>query len=206
MMSFCISIFLLLGFIPSDTLETIYPGIRRGTLENLNDKNSERGSWKLRSYPMSKRTPPFASSSLVQQGNNNYGPSNTEDFDLRTAWVFCGPNKGIGEYIEFRFDLPEGVPSEEARKNVGKFIIFNGYCKSVKTWEENSRVKKLKVYYNDKSLCYIELQDIFFLQRCDLRKFFKGRVPDKDARLRFEIVEVYKGRKYDDVAISEILQ
>lgn len=205
-MSFCIGIFLLLGFIPSDTLETICPGVRRGTLENFNGKNSEYSSWKLSSYLMSKRTSPLVSSSLPQQGNNNYGPSNANDFDLRTAWVFCGPNKGIGEYIEFRFDFPEGISDTEAREREGEFIIFNGYCKSVKTWEENSRVKKLKVYYNGKAICYIELQDIFYLQACDLRKFFKNRVPAKDDRLRFEIVEVYKGRKYDDVAISEILQ
>lgn len=127
-----------------------------------------------------------ASSTLSSQGVNHYYSKNTYDWDPRTAWVEGKSDYGIGEYFEV--DLPYGGDN---------IIIFNGYQKSYSSWKNNSRVKKFKVYGDNKPICYLILNDKMGYQSFNLR--------DNDYEIfRFEIVEVYKGDKWKDVAISEI--
>lgn len=218
MVSFFLFIFLMTGIVSSDTLEVIYAGIdTKGSLEVLNDASTVDGEmWRVSFYPVSSTTIPMVSSYLPATEKNSYGPWNVEDYDLSTAWVPDSRNGGIGEYIEYEFHFPDYAPTYGGVYQFdGQCIIANGYCKSPKVWEENSRVKKIKVYYNDKAICYVVLQDNWYIQYFDLRKFFINRSRDLylDApyellngdRLRFEIVEVYPGSKYKDVAISEFL-
>lgn len=203
--------------VPLDTLEIIYAQVAyEGSVEALNDDDVLGEDWKPFFYPFSERKVPIVSSYLPAVERNSYGPWNTEDRDLRTAWIPDSRKREIGEYIEFLFCFPDYAPKYGAVYQFeGGCLIANGYCKSEKAWKENSRVKKLKVYYNDKAICYVELKDSWYIQDFDLRKFFKNRSSNtyleapyeilNGDRLRFEIVEVYKGSKYKDVAISEFL-
>ena len=128
-----------------------------------------------------------ASSTLAKQGSTSYYSKQLYDWNPRTAWVEGKADYGIGEYFEV--DLPYGG------SNIG---IFNGYQKNYDTWLNNSRVKKLKIYGNGKALCFVELHDQMGVQNFDLP-------PNSDYGLyRFEIVEVFPGLKWKDVAISEI--
>ena len=86
-------------------------------------------------------------------------------------------------------DLPYGG------SNVG---IFNGYQKSYDTWNNNSRVKKFKVYGDGRPLCYLVLKDLMGYQTFEIPK------DNEYGIYTFEIVEVYPGVKWKDVAISEI--
>ena len=62
-------------------------------------------------------------------------------------------------------------------------------------------------------VCLIELVDTWQYQRLDLRKFFKepnfypnGEIEAKDGdKLKFEIIDVYKGTKYKDTGLSEFV-
>ena len=127
-----------------------------------------------------------ASSTLSSQGESHYYSENTHDWDPRTAWIEGKSDYGIGEYFEV--NIPYGGSN---------IIIFNGYQKSYSTWKNNSRVKKFKVYGDNKPICYLILNDKMGYQSFTLR--------DDDYEIfRFEIVEVYKGDKWKDVAISEI--
>jgi hypothetical protein len=127
------------------------------------------------------------SSSLSSQGSSNYYSSNLHDWNPRTAWVEGKTDYGIGEYFEV--DLPYGG------SNIG---IFNGYQKNFEAWNNNSRVKKLKVYGDGKAICFVILADKMGVQRFDLP-------PNSDySWYRFEIVDVFPGLKWKDVAISEI--
>ena len=101
-----------------------------------------------------------ASSSLKSQGKNAYDIKNISDFSYQTAWVEGVKGYGIGEFIEFSF-----VP-KHPRVTVIK--IANGYIKSKNTWKNNSRVKKLKMYVNDKVYGIIKLQDVYALQYVEL--------------------------------------
>lgn len=129
---------------------------------------------------------PRASSSLSAQGVKNYSPKNLNDNDPMTAWVEGKPGPGIGEWFSVT------APSVN--------IIYNGYQATPVVWQNNSRVKKFKVYVDDLEICYLVLKDKMGEQQFELPF-------DTDAKehvFKFEIVETYKGLKWEDVAISHV--
>jgi len=140
-----------------------------------------------------------ASSFLKTQGANNYKPQNAHDLNYKNAWVEGVSGYGIGENLIYTFD--------GATARITKIIIVNGYVKSQTAWKNNSRVKKLKVFINDKPYAILNLQDIRGSQSFSVAPIGKGwNVPkeEPDWTMKFEILDVYKGLKYDDVVISEI--
>jgi len=148
------------------------------------------------------------SSSLESMGNNNYSKDNLWDDDARTAWVEGVKGYGIGEYIEFIF------PYYAARAT--SCSIANGYNKNEKTWNNNSRVKTLNIYEDDKLIAIVNLKDTRNLQSFELPHPIPNRRDDesrpsfgeeneKQISLKFVIIEAYKGDKYDDTAISELI-
>jgi hypothetical protein len=104
-----------------------------------------------------------------------------------TAWVEGVKGYGIGEWFELTCN------------NVNE--IFNGYQATASAWLNNSRVKKFKVYLDKKPLCFLVLKDEMGGQSFTLPFENDWNTPHI---FRFEIVEVYKGAKWDDVGISEI--
>ena len=134
-----------------------------------------------------------ASSRLASQGANNYNEKNLHDFHANTPWVEGVQGYGIGEWVEYTF--------KAQNPRITTIIILNGYNKSESAWKNNSRVKKLKLYIKGKPIAILNLEDT----RCT--QFFEiDPVTDanKEWTMRFEIVDVYKGDKWDDTAISEI--
>lgn len=135
-----------------------------------------------------------ASSSLSSQGSNSYRASNIKDWNHETAWVEGVSGFGIGEWIEFQNLSGDG-------STFTAVTILNGYVKSDKAWSENARVKRLKVYRDGRPLCILELQNSRSLQTFGLQ--WAGNYSYINT-LRFEILEVYPGTKYQDTVISEI--
>jgi len=137
----------------------------------------------------------FGSSSYLGEtsGDISYLPYHIHDFSYKTAWVEGVSGDGIGEWIEFYFKNSAPVTT---------LMISNGYVKNQKSYEENGRVKKLKLYINGKVYGFLNLKDVCSEQRFEIEpiKFEKEKI----CVLRLEIVEVYKGTKYDDTVISEI--
>ena len=132
-----------------------------------------------------------ASSFLKSQGKNNYEPKNAHDLNYKNAWVEGVPGYGKGEYLLYHFS---------AGPRITEIIIVNGYVKSQAAWKNNSRVKKLKVYHNDKPFAIFNLEDKIANQGFKIEPM-GGHA---DWTLKFEILDVYEGEKYDDVVISEI--
>ena len=132
-----------------------------------------------------------ASSSL----GDSYKAEFANDLSYKTAWVEGKKDEGIGEYLEYYFknDSPR----------ITEIIISNGYMKSEETWKNNNRVKKLKLYVNGVPFGVLNLKD----SRTD-QYFSVGTLGHNkngtDLILKFEILEVYKGSKYNDTAITEI--
>ena len=132
-----------------------------------------------------------ASSSL----GDSYKAEFANDLSYKTAWVEGKKDEGIGEYLEYYFknDSPR----------ITEIIISNGYMKSEETWKNNNRVKKLKLYVNGVPLGVLNLKD----SRTD-QYFSVGTLGHNkngtDLILKFEILEIYKGSKYNDTAITEI--
>jgi hypothetical protein len=137
-----------------------------------------------------------SSSSLPHRNRLRYGAGEAHDFDLKTAWVEGSEGDGVGEFLEYT------IYTEGSNLRVTGLIIFNGYRKNKELWQDNSRVKRLKMYVDGKPHGVINLKDAFNYQTLDV-----GSVelkPKKKTTLRFEIMEVYKGMKYSDTAIAEI--
>ena len=109
-------------------------------------------------------------------------------------WATKG--KGIGESLTYTF---EGKCPRITGVN-----ILNGHVKSATAWKNNSRVKRLRMYYNGKPYAILELDDSRTLQYFEVGTlgFFDASKPDWT--LRFEILDVYPGSKYDDTVIAEL--
>ncbi|MCX2745495.1 hypothetical protein OO013_16565 [Mangrovivirga sp. M17] len=140
-----------------------------------------------------------ASSYLKSQGDNSYEPQNAHDLNFKYAWVEGAPGNGIGEYLTYTFAAKA--------PRITEIKVVNGYVKSQSAWINNSRVKKLKVYLNNQPFAILNLRDIRGIQTFEFDPIGNGwDVPDStpDWELKFEIADVYKGEKYDDVVISEI--
>lgn len=142
-----------------------------------------------------------SSSSLSSKNSISYSPENAHDFDITTAWAEGKADYGIGEYIEYSFDMSEF--KGEHHLGITTIILANGYKKTKKLWNENSRVKKLKMYVDDRPFALLELIDCFEFQTIGLDTIM---LPQQAVmRFRFEVVDVYPGTKYKDTAISELL-
>lgn len=128
-----------------------------------------------------------SSSELKAQGTKNYSAKNLSDENPMTAWVEGKPGYGIGESFSV--------------KAITVNTIYNGYQSTPLNWKNNSRVKKFKVYMDNKALCYVTLKDEMGEQTFELP--FESSF-DKTHIFKFEIADVYKGLKWDDVAISHI--
>jgi len=132
--------------------------------------------------------PERASSTLAKQGVTEYEVKNLSDSNPMTAWVEGKPDYGIGEFFEIT----------TPRVNT----IYNGYQLSVASWKNNSRVKRFKVYKDGGPLCLLELTDEMGSQRFELPNMEES---NQMHTYRFEILDVYKGAKWPDVAISEMV-
>ena len=144
-----------------------------------------------------------ASSFLKSQAGNTYIPENAHDLDYKNAWVEGVAGYGIGEHLVYHF-APESP-------RITKIIVVNGYVKSKAAYQNNSRVKKLKVYIKDQPYAILNLKDIMAEQSFVVepignsdRKNLDHLKDQPDWKIKFEILDVYKGLKYDDVVISEI--
>ncbi len=144
-----------------------------------------------------------SSSALKPQGANTYEARHAHDLSYKSAWVEGVAGYGIGEHLIYSFS-PESP-------RITDIIVVNGYVKSERAYLDNSRVKKLKVYLNDKPLAILLLEDRRSKQFFKFDPIGNGKRADPEIlklqpgwTLKFEILEVYKGSKYDDVAITEI--
>ena len=135
-----------------------------------------------------------ASSSLADR----YAAEKAHDFSIVTAWVEGVEGNGEGEYIKYSF--PGTCP------RITNVLILNGYTKNYEVWRDNGRVKKLLMYYNDKPYVILNLKNTMDLQRFEVG--ILGNQERSEASpawsIKFEILEVYPGEKYEDTVITEI--
>lgn len=207
-----------IGQVPdlSDSLQYIYD-MRHKLGKNLNSmtESEKEEYWKWTLKTDETKSDPFdiiggacswycggtsykqtASSTLKSSGTISYSATNAHDLSYKTAWVEGVPGDGIGEFIEYYFK--NNCP------RVTTIYVSNGYIKSDKAWRENSRVKTLKMYINNRPYAVLNLQDTKADQIFELDAPI-GRYKDgKDMIVKFEILSTYNGDKYKDTALTEI--
>ena len=135
-----------------------------------------------------------ASSCLSPNNKFDYKGENAHDFNHESVWATKG--KGIGESLTYTF---EGKCPRITTVN-----ILNGHVKSDKAWQANSRVKKLRVWYNNQPYAILALEDSRTLQSFDVGILGYNDEAKPDWTLKFEILEVYPGTKYGDTVIAEL--
>jgi hypothetical protein len=129
------------------------------------------------------------------EGNIRYSGSNVLDKKDETAW--CTPGLGTDQWIEFTL--------KENFRIGNTYQIRNGYTKSKKLWKENSRVKKLKVMVNNKTVAYILLNDTDAYQSFLIYPDGMEDEGKPGTKIRFVIEEIYGGDKYTDTLISHFV-
>ncbi|QWV92376.1 hypothetical protein KP004_14325 [Geomonas oryzisoli] len=138
-----------------------------------------------------------ASSAREPQGKVKYDIKNIDDGKFNTAWVPVG--NGIGETVSFLFKKKHfsGMKST----TFWGLELINGYAKSKKVWQENSRVKRLRIEHNDKPLFEVQLADSMEVQSVNFAPFTirPGSI------VKLIILETYPGTLYEDVAITELI-
>lgn len=153
-----------------------------------------------------------ASSTLI----GNYYAQNLIDKNVTSAWVEGQSGFGEGQYVEFEL-------KDIALNRIG---MVNGYKKSEYLYTANSKVKKVKVEVDtflknldtgevsglDRMEKIIELSDRgYYDENIDLIFHYSDFEPVAknqvrlSKRIRLTILEAYKGNKYDDTCISEVI-
>lgn len=130
-----------------------------------------------------------SSSTLNQQKGNTYGLGNLFDGDLSTAWVEGASGNGEGQQISISFDNPV---------TIRKIDLVNGYAKSGKSFNDNARVRDLRVRASNNVSGGIALKDNAQLQTFDVTGL------DGIEWITFGIGSVFAGQKWQDTAISEL--
>lgn len=137
------------------------------------------------------------------------------DGKMETAWVEGIKGNGIGEWIRIRLDAVKDSPSSTPFSIIEAGII-PGYAKNAKTWVENNRVKTatLVVYSPPPSYPKEYQWMVFRLNFHDVNQVQHFELPERKKAINLDpmtkeiwlrIDEVYKGIKYDDTCISEII-
>ncbi|HWY11898.1 MAG TPA: hypothetical protein VN026_11265 [Bacteroidia bacterium] len=131
-------------------------------------------------------------------GGFNFEAINVLDGNMKTCWMSSGDGKN--EDVEVIIDLEEVEGINVAV--VTDIYFFSGWRKDYQTWKEYSRVKKMIMTVNDLPYGEITFQDTYKQQSIDLEKFKVDRT--RRSRIRFRIVDTYKGSKYNQLALSDI--
>lgn len=131
----------------------------------------------------------YKASSCLKENNSEYNAGNLGNTDLYKPWVEGKKGSGIGEKIEIF-----------SSKNISSLVISNGFVsRNLATYYNNNRVKKLKISdkQNPKNFMEIVLPDNAIP--------FEYKLNFCSKQLQLEILEIYKGSKYDDTCINFIL-
>ena len=141
--------------------------------------------------------------------NSTYPFSNAEDALFSTAFVLdelgqnaitlefdCNTNMygRLGEKKACEL-IADSIPIQE----VFELSLVNGYAKSQKTFDENSRIKEVEIWRNGEHMCNCSLLDTPKIQIIKGNfSFYKNDV------VKLVPISVWKGTKYEDVCLSAL--
>lgn len=135
-----------------------------------------------------------ASSYLINDWNKfqeNYLPLYVGDDDPRTAWSL--KTEGIGEWLRVHVTSMEGATKLRMK-------IRNGYQKTPRLWEANSRAKELTItLLPSKKTVDVTLED-----KSDWQEIAVEQPAGAFEAVELKVKSVYAGKKYDDLCISDV--
>ncbi len=122
------------------------------------------------------------------------------DESADTAWVAPDGTSGVG--AKFKLLFPKTLPVEvDGETPFYGLDLANGACKSEEQWKAHGRVKKARLFYNDKPF-----HDVLFADsRRWQRLTFDDIMVSSGDSMTLEILEIYPGLKGAGAAITEII-
>jgi hypothetical protein len=127
-----------------------------------------------------------------------FDAKNMIDGNMKTCWLSTESPKN--DFVEIIIDLEENVAVNSAQ--LLNLYFVNGWRKNMQSWKDYSRIKKAYISINEMPYCEVTLEDTYKFQSMELDKFKVEK--SKRYRFRIKILEVYKGAKYPNVAISDL--
>lgn len=135
-----------------------------------------------------------------------YDPKNLLDVNLDTTWAEGAKGLGIYQWIKVEFCRPI---------RLGLVGIANGYTKSEETYNDNGKIKKLRIerFCNNHLVgeAIVELKDRSFkeISKKDSNKSIDvikdyGDGYEKVDKIRITVLDIYEGNKCEDTCISEL--
>lgn len=181
------------------------------TKKDLYHQKSDEAAWStIWHNNLDKFEATLKCSSLLK----GYPVTNLLDKRIDTAWVEGSEGDGIGEWVSININAVK----DDRPVGMLYFGMIPGYLKSDKSWEENNRIKtallviETYVGYNIKKgveeyeypVLRLKFKDYKGLQVFDLLDY--GAPPTFEPKRLWLIIEdVYKGTKYRDTCISEVV-
>ena len=156
------------------------------------------GTWELHRHDYTATASSTLPSSKQASGDAlHYGPNLLAEDDSETgstAWAEGSKGDGVGESVTLTLREPG---------KISRIGIVNGYAKSEDIYRKNNRVSKLTVSINGGKSFALDLPD----ERLESEMFYFNlpEMTDKVTTVNLTIAGVYKGTKYDDTAISEVV-
>ncbi|MBN1496170.1 MAG: SH3 domain-containing protein [Spirochaetes bacterium] len=139
------------------------------------------------------------STSIPDSAGYTFGPGNLFDRDAGTTWQ--AGNGGVGSWVEIVFPEPVTVKVSMINGFVKVDKKFASYGAGGDLYELNNRVKSMKVEYRDAG----DKQQTATINFADGKREMQEAGTYKNAaRIRFIIDGIYKGKKWNDVALAEI--
>lgn len=183
-------------------------------MDYLKDEQSSQtrngGSWSTTNHIGLDTLDVTLKSSSTSKG---YPLQNILDKETASAWVEGNSGNGIGEWIGLLLEATKDV-EYSTPFTVSYFSMIPGYAKSMKTWTENNRVKTALLVINSPDTAptskykYVVYR-LHFLDWNGLQVFSlpNDRAPSNlmIKKVWLIISDIYKGSKYNDTCISEII-
>lgn len=135
-----------------------------------------------------------ARASSVLEGNQaRYGAMNIIDRNPETAWAEGAKGYGIDEWVQVERDGLE---------DISRILIVNGYHKSQEIYDNNGRLRRFRLDFSQGQHIYYEV-DENKTESNYIRITFDR--PISTDSIRLTILDVFKGSKYEDTCITDIL-
>jgi len=121
------------------------------------------------------------------------------DEKAQSAWISPSGNSGAG--VRFRFLFPKKFPQGmDGQVPLYGLDLVNGYWASEEEWKQYGRVKRARLWYNERAVAEVAF--------ADSRRWSKVSFPDillhGGDTMTLEVLEIYPGSKAG-LAISEIV-
>ncbi|WP_019908600.1 NADase-type glycan-binding domain-containing protein [Paenibacillus sp. HW567] len=127
-----------------------------------------------------------ATSTLPKSKTSSYSPNQVMDGDSTTCW--CEGVKGSGIGQSFTIQFTKTIEIEGLK-------ILPGYGKSVSAYLENNSVRKARITFSDGSSTIVDFTKGYYFELPEIKR---------TNSIKFTILEVNPGSKYDDTCVTEL--